>query len=259
VTLRASARRVLRVSGFLAATPTLLGAYAAHDAIVHGGEALRDRWVGAWCDVMLRTFGIRVVVVGDIPKTRARLVVSNHRGVADVIVLWRILGGHMVSRADLSRWPLIGLAGRRLGTVFVDRSNTRSGAGAIRAVRNLLRDGASVTIFPEGTTYEGDEVRPFHSGGLAAVIGTGAAIVPVGLAYSRKSQAAFLDESFMEHLSRMAGAPPSFVVASVGRAIEVPANARAAALAETARAAVAAEVGRARKEADRLDQPPPTM
>jgi 1-acyl-sn-glycerol-3-phosphate acyltransferase len=252
-TLGGQVRRALRVSGFVAFTPTMLGAFAAHDAVTkQDHEALRDRWVGAWCDGMLRMFGLRVVVIGEpIAPHHGRLVVSNHRGVADILVLWRLFGGRMVSRADLSRWPLIGLAGRRLGTVFVDRANTRSGASTIRTVRNLLRNGISVTLFPEGTTFEGDEVRPFHPGGLAAVIGTGAVVVPVGLAYSKGSQAAFLDESFVEHLSRMAAAPRSSVVVSVGAPVDVPANARPAALAEACRAAVAVEVGRARVEADR--------
>ena len=156
----------------------------------------------------------------------------------------------MVSRADLSQWPLIGLAGRKLGTVFVDRTSTRSGAATIRTVRNLLRAGETITIFPEGTTYTGDEVRPFHAGGLAAVIGTNAVVVPVGLAYARGSQAAFGDETFPQHLTRMAAAPPSFVVVSIGEPIEVAANMRPSALAERCRAAVTTEVARARAEAD---------
>jgi len=244
VTVRESLRRVARMSGFVAVTPAYLAAYSAHDAVTMGdspfarSEALRDRWVGAWCDSVLRIFGLRIFTIGNTnagEDGRGRFVVSNHRGVADVLVLWRTFGGRMVSRADLSKWPLIGLGGRKLGTVFVDRKSTSSGAVTIRAIRDLLRAGATVTIFPEGTTFAGDEVRPFHAGGLAAALGTGAQIVPVGLAYSRDSQAAFLDESFTQHLSRMAAAAPSFVVVSVGIPIEVPANTRAAKLAEIAR------------------------
>jgi 1-acyl-sn-glycerol-3-phosphate acyltransferase len=253
------ARRIARLSGFVALSPTMLAAYAAHDAMTSPAdpEGLRDRWVGAWAGAMLRVFGLDVITVGDAapeaPRNHGRLVVSNHRGVADILVLWRTIGGRMVSRADLSQWPFIGMAGRKLGTVFVDRAKASSGASTIRQMRTLLRAGATVTIFPEGTTFAGDEVRPFHPGGLSAVIGTGAEVVPVGLAYSRRSQAAFLDESFTSHLSRMAAAPPSFVVVSVGSPIEVPANIRSAALAEIARDAVAREVARARAEADKRD------
>lgn len=259
MTLADHARRAARISGFVALTPTMLAAYSLRDALSHdpGNSELRDRWFGAWCDAMLRVFGIRIVLASSVParaEARGRLVVSNHRGVADVLVLLSIFGGRMVSRADLSKWPLIGLAGRKLGTVFVDREDRRSGAITIRAMRTLLEHGESITIFPEGTTFAGDDVRKFHSGGLAAAIGTGAEIVPVGLAYSRDSRAAFLDESFPEHLSRMAAAPPSFVVVSVGAPIDAPARTRSSDLAERAREAVSREVVRAREEANRRDR-----
>ena len=246
-------RGIARIGWFLGVTPTLLGAYAAHDAIAGGHEpALRDRWVGRWCDAILRGFGLTLIMVdGDRREhDRGRLVVSNHRGVADIVVLWRTFGGRMVSRADLSSWPLIGLAGRRLGTVFVDRSKASSGASTIRTVRTLLQQGETVVMFPEGTTYGGDEVRPFQAGGISAVLGTGASIVPAGLAYSRGSQAEFLDESFPQHLGRMASAPPSRVAVAVGPPLEVPEGARAAQLAETCRQAVAAQVARARATVD---------
>jgi 1-acyl-sn-glycerol-3-phosphate acyltransferase len=261
-----SARRIARASGFLAVTPTLLAGYSVHDAlkarrlrgapnVTRESEVLRDRWVAVWSDAVLRIFGLRVMMIGNAEAPRGgRMVVSNHRGVADVLVLLRTLGGRMVSRADLSQWPLIGIGGRRLGTVFVDRERATSGAKTIRTIRELLRSGATVTIFPEGTTYAGDEVRPFHAGGLAAALGTHAEIVPVGLAYSRDSRAAFLDESFTDHLSRMAAAPPSFVVVSVGAPMEIAANTRAAALAAVTREAVVREVTRARAEADRHER-----
>ncbi len=254
----ASARRAARIAAFAALTPTMLAGYSLRDALgARDKNALRDQWFGAWCDAMLRVFGLRVIARNDPPKRapgRGRLVVSNHRGVADVLVLLSIFGGRMVSRADLSRWPLIGLAGRKLGTVFVDRENLRSGAATIRAMRDMLAAGESITIFPEGTTFAGDEVRKFYAGGLSAAAGTGAEIVPVGLAYSRDSQAAFLDETFPQHLSRMAAAPPSFVALSCGAPFEMPAKARAADYAERAREAVAREVIRARDEANRHER-----
>jgi hypothetical protein len=52
----------------------------------------------------------------------------------------------------------------------------------------------------------------------------------------------------------MAGAPPSFVVVSVGAPMEIAPNTRAAALAQVTRDAVAQEVIRARAEADRHER-----
>jgi 1-acyl-sn-glycerol-3-phosphate acyltransferase len=249
-----SARRAARIATFAAITPTMLAGYSLDDLRRHleGAEKreLRDRWFGAWCEAMLRVFGIRVIVLGDRrARGRGRLVVSNHRGVADVLVLLRTFGGCMVSRADIARWPVIGLAGKKLGTVFVDRADIRSGASSIRAMKSLLASGETVSIFPEGTTFAGDEVRPFHAGGFVAAQSAAADIVPVGLAYAKDSQAAFLDESFPQHLARMAAAPASSVVVSIGEPLEVPEKARSKDVAALAREAVAREVTKARARA----------
>ena len=261
---RTSARRAVRVASFLGSTSAYLGAWLLRDAAWHGDhELLRDRWTQGWCDSLLRIFGVRVIAIGEPPRHgedhgHGRLVVSNHRGVIDVAALMRTFGGRFVSRADMAGWPLLGFGARKLGTVFVDRENKVSGAATIRQMKELLAEHRTINIFPEGTTFAGDEVRPFHAGAFLAAIGVpDAEIVPVGLAYSRRSDAAFLDESFPEHLSRMAAADPSFVVVSVGRPLDRGGKRpRAADLAERARAAVAEEVARARAKADELDASP---
>jgi 1-acyl-sn-glycerol-3-phosphate acyltransferase len=158
----------------------------------------------------------------------------------------------MVSRADISGWPLFGKAAQKIGTIFVDRSSTVSGATAIRAMRTVLAKGGTVLVFPEGTTFAGDEVRPFHPGGFIAALRTDAQIVPVGIAYERGSRAAFVGETFLRHLSRMAGGPATHVVVRVGAPIAVTPGARAATLAAEARAAVEGLVGEARARCDAM-------
>jgi 1-acyl-sn-glycerol-3-phosphate acyltransferase len=156
----------------------------------------------------------------------------------------------MVSRADLSRWPLVGVAARSVGTVFVDRSDAVSGANAVRTIRTLLARGSTVIVFPEGTTFPDDEVRPFHAGAFVAALRSGADVVPVGLAYQTGSGAAFVNESFGAHLSRMAAAEPSSVAMCVGEPIAIAAGARAADLRERAHAAVQRLVREARALVD---------
>jgi 1-acyl-sn-glycerol-3-phosphate acyltransferase len=181
---------------------------------------------------------------------RGHLVVANHRSTADILVLLRAFGGHMVSRADLARWPLVGVAARAVGTVFVDRSDAASGANAVRAIRDRLAEGRTVIVFPEGTTFPDDEVRPFHAGAFVAALRSGADVIPVGLAYGTGSGAAFVNESFPAHLARVAEARPSDVVLSVGEPIVVREKARAAQLRDHAHAEVQRLVGEARKLVD---------
>jgi lyso-ornithine lipid O-acyltransferase len=253
-------RRVARVAGFGALTAVMLPAFLARDAVAsetEGGakrDARRDAWVGAWASTLLRIFGVGVRSRGPAPiHGRGHLVVSNHRSAADVLVLLRAFGGHMVSRADLAQWPIVGPAARAVGTVFVDRADAVSGATAVRAIRSRLGQGSTVIVFPEGTTFLGDEVRPFQAGTFVAALHSGADIIPVGLAYASGSGAAFFQESFPAHLRRMAAAEPSAVAMCMGAPIVIGEKARAARLRDEARAEVQRLVLEARRMVDARD------
>jgi 1-acyl-sn-glycerol-3-phosphate acyltransferase len=196
-------------------------------------------------------FGVRALVRGKKPpRGRGHLVVANHRSTADILLLLRAFGGCMVSRADLAKWPLVGIAARSVGTVFVDRSDVVSGANTVRAIRDRLRGGDAVIVFPEGTTFLGDEVRPFRAGAFVAALRSGADVVPVGIAYARDSGAAFVNESFPAHLARMAAAAPSEVALNIGAPIAIEATAHAAQLRDRAQDEVARLVAEARRLVD---------
>jgi len=252
-------RRAARLGGFVAITSAMLPAFALRHALARprDRDRVRDAWVGVWSGSLLRLFGIEVDLATEphASSARGRLVVANHRSAIDIAVLLRSFGGHMVSRADLSGWPLVGPAARSVGTIFVDRSSTTSGAGAIRDIKRNLDEGQTVILFPEGTTFEGDVVRPFHPGAFIAVLRTDAEIVPVGVAYPAGSETAFVNESFTRHLTRMAGAEPTRVVVRVGEPIAVPPSARAKELASTSRDAVQQLVAAARLVADAASRP----
>ena len=267
MTARQQLRRAGRIAAFGALTSAMLPAFLAHERLAPAADRdrVRERWVAAWCGGLLCLFGVHVLTRRQVsgsagawsspgsavpPPGRGHLVVANHRSTADILVLLRAFGGHMVSRADLARWPLVGVAARAVGTVFVDRSDAVSGANAVRAIRDRLAEGHTVIVFPEGTTFPGDTVRPFHAGAFVAALRSGADIIPVGLAYGTGSGAAFVNESFPAHLARMAAASPSEVVMSVGEPITIREKARAAQLRDRAHAEVQRMVHEARKMVD---------
>ncbi len=251
------ARSAARIAAFGAVTGAMLPAFVARQALAtsagrgEGADAARDAWVGAWSSALLRVFGVDVAVRGNPPpRGRGHLVVANHRSTADVLALLRAFGGRMVSRADLARWPLVGAAARAVGTVFVDRADAASGAGAVRAMRTHLAAGSTVIVFPEGTTFPGDDVRPFHPGAFVATLRSGADIIPVGLAYETGSGAAFVKESFPAHLARMAAARPSRAVMCIGAPIACDERARTTHLVTAAHAEVQRLVREARLVVD---------
>ena len=212
-------RQAARLAGFVAVTGSLLSLYLASDALAREDERdrVRNTWTRRWSAGLLRLFSIRREIRGKISSSaRGRLVVANHRSTIDIGILLELFGGRMVSRADLARWPVIGIAARKTGTVFVDRQRKSSGASVIRIIQDLLAKGDTVCVFPEGTTFADDVVRPFQAGAFVAASRANAEIVPVGIVYEAGSGAAFVDEPFMAHLARLAGAAPSRVRVSIG-------------------------------------------
>ena len=250
---RRRARQAYRASGFLATTAAMLPVYLTHHRRVaeEQKDLVRELWVRRWARALLALFSIDVVIRGDVrPPTRrgerGRLIVANHRSAIDIGVILATFGGTMVSRADLATWPVVGAAARSVGTVFVDRSSAKSGAATIRLIQKHLEDGQTIAIFPEGTTFAGDEVRPFHGGAFIAAARSGAEVLPVGLAYPATSGAAFVDETFLAHLGRMAKSDATRMGLAVGAPI-LSKGMRAAELAERAHAEVSRLVVEARK------------
>lgn len=173
---------------------------------------------------------------------RPALVVANHRSAIDIAVLLLLFDGHVLSRADLARWPLIGAGAELFGTVFVDRESETSRTGAVRAMRRLLAAGRTVMVFPEGTTHAGDEVRPFHAGAFLAARGLDVDVVPVGVAYEPGAE--FVQPSFVAHLGAVAARPRTRLAATVGAPLR-PGDPRET--AARARDAVQALVARSRR------------
>lgn len=231
-------RRVVRVPGFALLTTSHAEGLRVLERVRAPSAERRERWVRAWAKRMLGLFEVEVDVVGPVPPAGARVVVMNHRSAIDTCVALHLFGGRMVSRADVATWPVVGAAAERVGTLFVDRASATSGAALLRTMREVLRAGESVNVFPEGTTFPDDEVRPFHPGAFVAAHRERCPVVPAGIAYPRASGAAYFHEPFTRHLHRLAGAPPTRVQVTIGAPISVLPDERVDALCTRARAHV---------------------
>jgi 1-acyl-sn-glycerol-3-phosphate acyltransferase len=192
----------------------LLGGVRLHQLAVKPEARYQvwQRWMKAWTGGLLSLYGVEATIsseVGAPPAGGARLVVANHRSPLDIALLLRRFGGHVLSREDLARWPVIGVAARGADTIFVDRESATSGLAAIRQIRRHLREGHTVIVFPEGGTSRGDEVRGFHAGAFGALRGLSVQLVPIGIAYEPGCE--FFEESFVEHVARVAVRPKTRV------------------------------------------------
>lgn len=221
------ARMALRGGAMVAVTGALTSGMIVEEGARGYTPARRDRWVMPWAAGLLRALSVEVVTApgswaprpGDAPEG-GRLVVANHRSIVDILVLLSRFGGSILAKAEMQSWPVIGPLATRAGTLYVDRANPTAGAAAIRSVSDALSAGRTVGVFPEGTTFAGDEVRPFMPGAFVAITRTRGEVVPVGLAYEDPA-AEYFNEPFGAHAARLLAARRTRVGVAVGAPIPV--------------------------------------
>ncbi len=105
---------------------------------------------------------------------------------------------HFAAKDKLFTFPM-GLVLAALGAVPIARAMDakddakRDNSGALQALRQVLRDGRSTGIFPEGLSHDKAQLQRIRSGAARIALGTAAAhpeagliIVPVGLTYMHR-------------------------------------------------------------------------
>lgn len=166
------------------------------------GQAAMQAHIRLWARLVLgglwRICGItwRVVGAEHLPAGPV-LIASRHQSAFDTMIWFRLVAPPSptpayVLKQELTRIPLVGAFGVRIGLISVDRA-----AGAA-AIRNLLRGadaalraGRSIVIFPEGTRAPPDRMLALQPGVAALAQRTGLPVIPVatdsGLFWGRRA------------------------------------------------------------------------
>ncbi len=237
-------RAPFRVGSAAAITGALAAGLVAEEQLRAVSAERRDRYVRAWASGMLRAFGVDVHVEGSLVTAgRPHLVVANHRSTIDIFIMLSLFGGHLLARGDMEAWPAVGWMAQKAGTLFVDRSDAGSGGAAIRRITEHLKRGRTIGVFAEGTTFDDDEVRPFHAGAFMAIARVRGEVTPVGIAYEDRA-AHYRDEPIGEHFKRVLAAPRTRVAVTIAPAL--PAEGPITAIRDRTHEAVQSLVHRSR-------------
>ena len=148
------------------------------------------RFTSSALKILFALAGCRVRVVGReyMSTPGAKIYASNHASYFDVLPLMLGLGVpyRFVAKLEVGRMPFIGKFLDQMGHLKFDRTNPQSRLRQAEELEELLRKGESVFVFPEGTFTSEDGIRPFQLGAFKAAVATGAPIIPVSLAGTRK-------------------------------------------------------------------------
>ena len=176
----------------------------------------------AWSKTLLTVFSVKLDLAFENSNKPAsgQLVISNHSSPLDIVILAFVFQGRFLSQIEIKHWPLIGYAARKLGTIFVNRGNAQSGMQAMNEIRDQLKKpGRPVVLFPESVASTGDKINRFRRGAFSAAKNTGIQIIPVGMAYPPGTE--WIDETFVQHLRRVAVQPGGTIAVRVGRAYQL--------------------------------------
>lgn len=167
---------------FLVATSAALAAWRGIAGRNTGTGRWRTTVFHAWGKVMARLIGMRVRVAGNPPEPPFVLV-SNHLGYVDVILLASRLRCVIVSKAEVRDWPVVGRLCASVDTLFVQREQKRDIPRVMNEMERVLESGRGIVLFPEGTSSGGDGVLRFRASLLDSAARSGRPVHYASLSY----------------------------------------------------------------------------
>lgn len=138
-----------------------------------------------WAPGLLGGAGAAFVVegAGDVDWSRPHMLVSNHQSIIDICALFRAVPVPLLFllSKETMQWPFVGWYARGMGMPFIDRDNPRAAPAALRSAAQLVRHGAQLCLFPEGTRSRDGTVAPFRAAAFQSAIDAGVDVLPVAL------------------------------------------------------------------------------
>jgi len=170
------------------------------------------------CRNALKVLSIEVKITdqrgGDFDRSKPMLIASNHLSYIDVMMISAWRAAAFVTSVEVKETPFLGKVCEDGGSLFVERRSRHGVRRDLRQVADQLRYGISVAIFPEATSTDGSEVKPFKRGLLTAAKLSGVDILPLCINYThfngqpldqrnRDSIFYYGEMSFLSHLMRL--------------------------------------------------------
>ena len=166
----------------------VLGAVSVASSLVDRTGRFAHACARLWSRLILVTTGVRVRVEGlqEITPGKTYIFVSNHQSIYDIPVIfwWLPYQLRIIAKESLGSFPFIGWHLRRSGHLLVDRRKPDR-AGILAKWRDLVVNGLSLIIFPEGTRSADGRVGRFKAGSFMLAIEAGLPVVPLSIVGTR--------------------------------------------------------------------------
>ena len=126
------------------------------------------RW---WGKIILKAFLLPIKVEGreHLEKNQSYVFVSNHQGIFDIFIIYGHLGRNFkwMMKYQLRKIPFLGYACEKSHQIFVDKRGPKKIKKTYDTAREILQEGSSVTVFPEGARSFTGHMGKFKKGAFA--------------------------------------------------------------------------------------------
>jgi 1-acyl-sn-glycerol-3-phosphate acyltransferase len=172
---------------------TLLAGWTTVLVAMIATPRIASRYVAAnWGKLMCWLTPVWVTVDGaqNANADKSYVVVSNHLSQYDIFLVygWLKLDLKWVLKAELRKFPGLGIGCEKAGHIYVDRSNPDQARKAVTDALKSVGDGVGVLFFAEGTRSQDGRLRPFKKGAFRVAASQKLPILPVTLIGTREVQ-----------------------------------------------------------------------
>jgi 1-acyl-sn-glycerol-3-phosphate acyltransferase len=126
------------------------------------------RW---WARIIIRALLLPVKVEGreNLERDHSYVFVANHQGAFDIFLIYGFLGRNfkLMMKRQLRQVPFVGFACERSHQIFVDKRGPSKIRKTYEDAREILKEGYSVTVFPEGARTFTGHMATFKKGAFA--------------------------------------------------------------------------------------------
>lgn len=141
------------------------------------------RWLIYWAKTNLALAGLRVEIEGleRLDPTETYIFMPNHASFLDILLAFAYIpyNFRIITKKEIFRIPLMGWALRRSRQIPMDRANPRKGLASLKQAFNLLQEGISIVVFPEGTRTDDGGIKDLKATVFILPIRSGVSVVPV--------------------------------------------------------------------------------
>lgn len=138
-----------------------------------------------FCGWLVAILNAEVKVTNPPTESEKYLLVSNHMGFLDILLLASTRSMVFVTSNEMRETPFLGLLCEMGGCIFVERRSRTKILDEMKGIVEVLKKGFRVVLYPEATSTNGEKVWPFKRTLMMAAAHADVPIQPVVINYRK--------------------------------------------------------------------------